>query len=134
MSGDRRFLPHLFIGDTVALLAFATLGRAEHNTGLALSGIVTTALPFIVAWYGVGLWLGAFREASVSSGAGRALRAVMLPWLLAWPLGLQLRALWLDRPIPTSFAIVVLITAFIMLAGWRTMYALFRRRRNDSAS
>lgn len=121
-------VPALMIGDAVSFLAFAALGRAEHQTGLGVLAIIFTALPFMIAWYPVALWLKAFRERAVAS-VWTAVRSVLLPWLLAWPLGLQLRALILDRGIPFSFAAVVFATNLALLALWRGAYAYFRQRR-----
>ncbi len=124
-------IPALLIGDALSFLVFAALGRAEHHTGLGVLEIISTAFPFMAAWYPVALWLKAFRERAVAS-VWAAARSVLLPWLLAWPLGLQLRALILDRSIPFSFAAVVFVTNLALLAVWRGTYAYFRQRRAAS--
>lgn len=123
----RRFDPLLFAGDFVALLLFAALGRTSHGLTLTPGEIVTTALPFLVVWYPVGLWLRAFRADAVASPLAAARRAA-LAWLLAWPLGLQLRALILQRSVPFTFALLVLLTNLALLVGWRTAYAFWLSR------
>lgn len=129
MTLPRRVDPRLIIGDTVAILAFAALGRAEHQTGIHFAGIVSTAAPFLAAWYAVGFWLRTFHPDRTASPLA-AVRSVLLPWLLAWPLGLQMRALFLDRNIPFSFALVVLVTVLLLLVGWRLLFAFWRRSRS----
>lgn len=123
----RRFDLLLFAGDLVALLLFAALGRSSHGMSLNAGEIVSTALPFVAVWYPVGLWLRAFRADAVASPLAAARRAA-LAWLLAWPLGLQLRALILQRSIPLTFALLVLITNLALLVGWRTAYAFWLSR------
>ncbi len=124
----RRIQPSLLIGDGVAILLFAFMGRAEHQTGINISGVLSTALPFLIAWYPVAFWLRAFRPDTLDRPLVAA-RRTAVAWLLAWPLGLQLRALFLDRSIPFSFAVVVLVTNLILLIGWRSLYARYRNRR-----
>jgi|GEM_PF-570339 len=126
------FFPALAAGDAVSFLVFAALGRAEHQTGLGLLQIIVTALPFMAAWYPVALWLRAFKPAAVASPLAAA-KSIVLPWLLAWPLGLQVRALLLDRTIPFSFAAVVFATNLVLLAAWRSTYAFYLGRRAESA-
>ena len=123
---SRRFDPVLLIGDAVSFLVFAALGRTSHETGLSPAAVVGTALPFLVVWYPVGVWLRVFRP-EAAAGPLIAARRILLPWLLAWPLALQLRALILDRSIPFSFAAVVFATNLVLLAGWRAVYARLRR-------
>lgn len=127
---ERRVLPSLLLGDGIAIFLFALLGRAEHESGISLAGIAGTAAPFLVAWYPVGFWLRAFSPDALA-GPLAAVRRVALPWLLAWPLGLQLRALILDRSIPFSFALVVFLTNLILLTGWRALYAARWARKQE---
>lgn len=120
--------PILLIGDAVAITAFATLGRAEHQTGLAPLAILATALPFLAAWFGVGLWLGTFRPEAIDHPVA-ALKKAAFTWLLAWPIALQLRVLLTGRSIPFSFAAVVFSVNLLFLGGWRLLYSWSNRRR-----
>lgn len=43
-----RQLALLVGGDAAALLLFAGIGRRNHSEGLQLTGIVSTALPFLI--------------------------------------------------------------------------------------
>jgi hypothetical protein len=61
------------IGDLVAFVVFATLGRDAHNEATGLSAIgqtLWTAFPFALGWFLVAPWLGAFKRA----GAERPLQ------------------------------------------------------------
>jgi hypothetical protein len=52
------------IGDALALLIFAALGRASHGeaAGLtALTQVAETAAPFIIGWFAVAPLFGAYR-------------------------------------------------------------------------
>ena len=56
----------LVTGDLIAFIVFAALGRETHNeaTGLgAIGQTLWTALPFILGWFLVAPWLGAFSRA-----------------------------------------------------------------------
>lgn len=123
----------LIIGDIVAILLFATLGRAEHQTGLAPADVVGTALPFLISWFALAIPLGALRADAVQS-PGRAAAKAATTWACAWPLGLLLRSLILSRGIPLTFALVVFAVNALLLIGWRTLYASWRGRGSRQGS
>jgi hypothetical protein len=115
----------LAFGDLVVLLLFAALGRSSHDQppgAIPFAGVIGTAAPFIVGWFSVGAVLGAFRKSAVSSVRSAFLRTEGT-WLVAGPVGLLLRALFLQRGIPLSFAAVVMSVNFVLLGVWRTLYA-----------
>ncbi len=123
-------------GDVIAFLVFAAIGRRSHGeaAGLdALFQVAATAAPFIAGWLAVAPFVGSYRQ-TATSGVGPMFQRTLLTWLLAWPLGLLLRALLLQRDIPQSFAIVVLITNTILLGGWRLLFAWLEARRSTTAS
>jgi hypothetical protein len=55
-----------------------------------------------------------------------------LTWLIAWPIGLGLRALIRQTGIPISFALVTFATVLFMLVIWRGLYAAINQRRQAS--
>jgi hypothetical protein len=122
----------LTLGDLVAFVVFAALGRETHNevTGLgAIGETLWTALPFALGWFLVAPWLGAFKRA----GAGRPLqmlRRTEIAWLASWPVALLLR--WTFTPDhhlpPLAFAIVALLANAVILGGWRTAFAALTNR------
>src|SRR5262245_6936250 len=102
----------LVAGDALAFLIFSAIGRASHSeaAGLAaLAQIAETAAPFAIGWFAVAPFVGVFR-AEVAARPRRMLARTAVAWLLAWPVGLLLRALIRQTSIPLSFAVVTLLT------------------------
>ena len=122
----------LVVGDLIAFVVFAALGRDTHHeaTGFgALGQTLWTALPFALGWFLVAPWLGAFKRA----GAERPLQMLQraeIAWLASWPVALLLRwAFTPDHHIPPrDFAIVTLLANAIILGLWRTAFAALTNR------
>lgn len=123
----------LVLGDCLAFLVFAAIGRRSHGYAAgfdALIEVAGTAAPFILGWFIVAPFAGAFRplpEGPRGEVIGAMAGRTLLAWALACPLGLLLRALILWREIPPSFAAVTFITNLIILGGWRLLFSLIRR-------
>ncbi|MCS6940730.1 MAG: DUF3054 domain-containing protein [Roseiflexaceae bacterium] len=129
-AGRRTVL--LVIGDALALLIFAAIGRASHGeeAGLtALAQVAETAAPFIIGWFAVAPLIGAYR-ADVAGAPPRMLARTALTWLIAWPVGLGLRALIRQTTIPVSFALVTFIAVLTIMSLWRGVFALIAARRS----
>jgi hypothetical protein len=125
----------LVAGDIMSFLAFAALGRSSHGEAAGLGAFIEvakTAAPFLLGWFLAAPWLGAYRLAEKPGilRVGPFARRTALAWLAAWPLGLALRALFLWRGIPISFALVTFITNIIFLVGWRSIFAWLVSRRS----
>jgi hypothetical protein len=139
-SGSRWRPLLLLAGDIVAIIIFAAIGRRSHGEAAGLAAayeVLRTAAPFVLGWLLVAPFAGAFRSAPAGDRRTQLLamaRRVGLAWLLAWPVGLALRAFMLDRGIPISFAIVTLISNGIILGGWRTLFSWWESRRDRSLS
>jgi hypothetical protein len=119
-------------GDALAFLVFSAIGRASHSeaAGLgALLEVAETAAPFAIGWFVVAPLAGAFK-AELAERPRALLARTALAWLLAWPLGLLLRALIRQAGIPLSFAIVTLITNLLILLSWRGAFAWLASRRS----
>jgi hypothetical protein len=132
----QRGVPLLVAGDTLAFLLFAAIGRLSHGqaSGLdTLLHVAGTATPFAAGWFAVAPFLGAFRPALVAR-PGPFLARTALAWLVAWPLGLLLRAIVLQRAIPLSFALVTFASVLVILAGWRALFALARAKFGSTAA
>lgn len=130
-SATGRRIAFLVIGDAVALLIFAAIGRASHgeDAGLtALAQIAETAAPFIIGWVAMAPLFGAYR-ADVTRAPLRMLASTALTWLIAWPVSLGLRALIRQTTIPLSFALVTFITVLAIMTLWRGAFALVSARR-----
>ncbi len=121
----------LAAGDALALLVFAAIGRASHGEDAGLGALVQvaeTAAPFAIGWFAVAPLAGAFRP-DVAGAPRRMLLRTALAWLLAWPVGLGLRALIRQTAIPVSFALVTFGTVLAIMMIWRGAYALLAARR-----
>lgn len=121
----------LVVGDILSFLVFSALGRNSHGeaAGLrAIAEVAGTAAPFLIGWFAVASGTGALRG-SVLRTPVALLKRTALTWLLAWPLGLLLRALFLQRGIPLSFAIVTGVANSVLLLGWRGIAAFLVARR-----
>lgn len=113
----------LLAGDLVALTIFSLLGRGSHGMTLGLPEIVRTGLPFAAAWLVVGAVTGGFRSRTEPPAPGTAALQVLQRYIVAGPLALIGRSLWLGRPIVPSFAAVALSTSLLLLVAWRAVYA-----------
>jgi hypothetical protein len=122
----------LVTGDLIAFFVFAALGRETHNeaTGLgAIGQTLWTAFPFMLGWFLVAPWLGAFTRARTERPLDM-LQRTEIAWFAAWPVALLLR--WAFTPDhhlpPLAFAVVALIANTIILGSWRTIFAALTYR------
>jgi hypothetical protein len=127
----------LVAGDAVSFLVFAAVGRSSHGEAAGLDALIqvaATAAPFALGWWLVAPFVGAYRvrQEEAQGWAARLpssfLARTLLAWVLALPVGLALRALFLQRGIPLSFAIVTFIANTILLLGWRGVFLWLWRR------
>lgn len=123
----------LAIGDALVFLAFAAIGRGSHGeaTGLAaVPQVIETALPFIVGWFLVAPWIGAYRRelaANPRKMAGRTL----LAWVCSWPVTMAIWGIFVDHGIPPlSFGAVTLLFNAVLLLVWRWPYAMNNENKN----
>ena len=117
----------LVIGDLLCFLIFVAFGRSSHGEAsgfAAILQIIITALPFIAGWFLVSPFVGVFRHKILAQPRSMALRTA-LAWLLAWPVAMLLRGIFVDHGVPPlSFAIVVLLFNMLLLLIWRLPFAL----------
>jgi len=125
MSNTRR-IATLVIGDALAFLIFAAIGRGSHGeaTGLAaIPQIALTAAPFAAAWFIVAPFAGAYRRELTAQPRKMAIRTI-LAWVLSWPVAMALRGIFVDHAVPPiSFALITLIFNTFILLIWRWPYA-----------
>lgn len=107
------------VADAVAVLAFAGVGRRQHDEAGALLGVLYTAWPFLagaaITWLVARLWR---HPLTLRSGA--------LVGAGAWAIGMALRALS-GRGIAPSFMLVAAIALAVLLLGWRAVVSFTRR-------
>ena len=111
-----RAWPIAVVGDALAILLFATIGRANHHETTGIGGVWHTAWPFLL---GAALGLAATTYARVSP---TALRAGVRVWVWTLVIGMVVRA-----ATGAGTAIAVVIVAALVLAaflvGWRAVLA-----------
>ena len=128
----------LVIGDLLCFLIFVAFGRNSHGEAsgfAAIPQVIITALPFVAGWFLVSPFVGAFRHKILAQPRSMVLRT-SVAWLIAWPVAILLRGIFVDHGIPPlqllQFAIVVLLFNMLLLLIWRWLFALnnsMRKRR-----
>lgn len=118
----------LAAGDLLALLAFVLVGQADHNTintANPLLGVLPNVAPLAGAWFVVAILLRAFPKSSQQPRLAVFLGGSALAWVIAAPIGLAIRMVWLGRGgIPIPFLLVTLAAGGLFLLGWRLIYWL----------
>lgn len=117
--------PWLAYGDAASLLVFTVLGLRFHNIALGPGEILRTVGPLWLAWFAAARAFGTYRRPAASR--------FLLTWVVAVPVGLALRQLWLGRPFGPSFAIfvgVALGLTLVCLLAWRAIAMALRVRRS----
>ena len=126
----------LAIGDLLCFLIFVAFGRSSHGEAsgfAAIPQIIVTALPFIVGWFLVSPFVGAFRHKIMAQPRSMVI-CTAVAWLLAWPVAMLLRGIFVDHGVPPlSFAIVVLLFNMLLLLIWRWPFALNNKMRKRGA-
>ncbi|WP_205868875.1 DUF3054 domain-containing protein [Mycolicibacter senuensis] len=108
--------------DVVAVLVFCALGRRSHDEGLDISGLATTAWPFLSGT--VLGWL-------LSRGWRRPTAVVptgVIVWVSTVLVGMALRAATATG-VAWSFVAVASTVTAVFLLGWRAVFELVARRR-----
>lgn len=116
-------------GDVLLLIGFAAAGRVSHDErhGNAFVEATAVAAPFIAGWLIAAPLFGTFSPASVHDRA-RALRRVPAAWLVGGCLGLVLRSLIQNRPIPLAFDAIALGFNLVTVTAWRVVLAALTER------
>lgn len=111
-----------FVIDLVLVLVFVLIGRRSHDESDALTGILTTAWPFVsglvIGW----LSLVGFRWPFVTIPSGGV---ILVATVLV---GMLLRRSS-DQGVALSFVIVATVVLGVFLVGWRALAILLAKRR-----
>jgi DUF3054 family protein len=121
-NGRRRVRRALIalLADIVCVIVFCTIGRRSHAEGLTVAGIAQTAWPFLagtaVGWLLIGGWRRPFTV--IPTG--------VTVWVCTVVGGMLLRKAT-SAGVSTSFVVVASVSTAVLLLGWRSAAALFRR-------
>ena len=117
----------LVIGDTLAFIIFAAIGRSSHGESVSPSSILQillTAAPFAAGWFIVAPFLGAFRR-DITDNPRKMVTRTLIAWVCSWPVAMALRGIFVDHGVPpVSFALITLVFNTGILILWRWPYAL----------
>jgi DUF3054 family protein len=112
------------VTDVIGVLVFCAVGRRSHDEGLSVTGIATTAWPFltgtVIGWLASRAWQRP--TAVVPTG--------VVVWLCTVAAGMLLRKAS-SAGVAASFVLVAASVTAVLLLGWRAAVALTVRRRSD---
>ncbi len=112
--------------DTAIVVAFVAIGRRNHDRDEAVSGLIQTAAPFLLAlgfaWLVWRIWR---RPTAVTSG--------LLVWVTTLAAGMVLRRFVFDDGTAASFVIVAAVF-LLLLVGWRAVASVVAARRRTVAA
>jgi hypothetical protein len=110
--------------DVIGVLVFCAVGRRSHAEGLTITGIASTAWPFltgtVVGWLASRGWQRP--TAVVPTG--------VVVWLCTVVVGMLLRKAS-SAGVAPSFVVVASAVTAALLLGWRAGVGLTLRRRSD---
>jgi len=114
------------IVDVIAVLVFCAVGRRSHDEGLSITGVATTAWPFltgtVVGWLASRGW----RRPTAVAPTG------VVVWLFTVAVGMFLRKAS-SAGVAASFVVVAASVTGVLLLGWRVVVGLTRRRGRATA-
>lgn len=113
--------------DLLVVLVFAAVGRRNHGEADALTGIVTTAWPFVV-----GAIVGWIVLVVMKRLPGRSLTSGVIVWLTTVIVGMILRQVS-GHGTAVAFVIVALAFNGACMLGWRLVARVLERRRAGTA-
>jgi hypothetical protein len=112
LSVPRQAWPIAVAADAVAVVLFATIGRANHHESTGVHGVWHTAWPFLLG-AGLGLVVTAYSRLTPTS-----IRAGVRVWVWTVVIGLVVRSAT-GGGTPPAFVAVAAIVLGAFLVGWR---------------
>jgi hypothetical protein len=110
--------------DVLCVLVFCAVGRRSHDEGLNITGVATTAWPFLtgtaIGWLAARAWQRP--TAVVPTG--------VVIWLCTVVIGMVLRKAS-SAGVAASFVVVAASVTAVLLLGWRAAVGLTLRHRSD---
>ena len=109
--------------DVIGVLVFCAVGRRSHDEGLNVTGIASTAWPFltgtVVGWLASRGW----RRPTAVAPTG------VVVWVCTVAVGMLLRKAS-SASVAASFVVVASSVTALLLLGWRAAVELAVRRRS----
>ncbi|MDT2008976.1 DUF3054 domain-containing protein [Rhodococcus opacus] len=121
----KKFLPALAI-DVVLVIVFCAIGRRSHDEANALTGLATTAWPFLTG-LAVG-WLATIALYRDKFDAFLIVPTGIVVWLSTLVVGMLLRVVS-GQGTALSFVIVAGTVLAVFLLGWRAVAKVVTKSR-----
>ncbi len=110
--------------DVIGVLVFCAVGRRSHAEGITVTGVATTAWPFLTGTVLGWLASRAWRRPTVVVPTG------VVVWLSTVLVGMVLRKAS-SAGVALSFVVVAASVTAVLLLGWRAAVGLTLRDRSD---
>ena len=111
--------------DVVAILVFCALGRRSHDEGLNVTGIASTAWPFLTGTVLGWLLSRGWRRPAAVAPTG------VIVWVSTVVVGMLLRKAS-SASVAGAFIVVASTVTAVFLLGWRAAFGqVAARRRSD---
>jgi len=111
--------------DTATVVLFVAIGKREHEQDSAITGLIETAAPFLIAllaaWLLLRVWT---RPTAWQTGVG--------VWAIVVVVGMLLRRFVFDDGTAGAFVVVATLFLGLFLIGWRVVVSLVDRRTVDA--
>jgi peptidoglycan/LPS O-acetylase OafA/YrhL len=112
------------VADVIGVLVFCAVGHRSHDEGLSITGVATTAWPFltgtVVGWLASRAW----QRPTAMAPTG------VIVWLCTVVVGMVLRKVS-SAGVAASFVVVAASVTAVLLLGWRAVVGLTQRHRSD---
>lgn len=106
--------------DVIGVLVFCAVGRRSHDEGISITGVATTAWPFLsgtaLGWLACRAW----RRPTAVLPTG------VVVWLCTVVVGMVLRRAT-SAGVEASFVVVAASVTAVLLLGWRAVVGLAKR-------
>ncbi len=110
--------------DVIGVLVFCAVGRRSHDEGLSITGVATTAWPFltgtVIGWLASRGW----RRPTAVVPTG------VVVWVFTVAVGMVLRKA-ISAGVAASFVVVAASVTAVLLLGWRVAVGLTLRHHSD---
>ncbi len=120
----------LVAGDMLVVLAITLFGYHSHNQSLVGLHWMSTFLPVVFSWGLIAPWFGLY-NAEVVKNPWQVWR-ILPALLLATPLAVLLRSLWLERPVIWIFVLVLGGILLLAFSIWRLLWAFASGRQQEN--